>query len=278
MASYCRFCKTPGQKTAQCANCGTVLYCGNHEFIYGRIRKESAMAEVNLTDKYLIIRAFTAKDTLGDGLAGGFGVLGVLTASAIDSDKKKIYAYYDLRDLQKVVFPYRTNDLKKDTAFWFVDRDGRDFILNYNDFGAAKGTKKILEALMKVGLPIENGDGIVHPVCCANPLVDKDTFGRRVARSAATFVHMSDKQFVAPAASASAPVQPTAPVAPMQPAAPYVPVQTEPPVAPQTPQLMCAACGTMNIGTAKFCVRCGASLSAPQKSESPAAGWLDKWK
>jgi len=198
--AFCEFCKMEGQKGGACAYCGTAYYTAGVTFIYGQTEKESYGSEFRLTDKYLIVRSVSNGEMLGNVTAGAaFGVLGALAAGAVDAARKKSYGFYDLQDLQKVIYPYHTNTLKKDTAFKFVNKDGSDFILNFNLNGmfSGKAAKNFADALIKVGVFVENGAGNKFSVCCMKPFVNKDTFGTRVCQSAATFVKMTEKQFIA---------------------------------------------------------------------------------
>ena len=234
--AFCDFCKAEGQKTGTCAYCGTVYYTAGVTFIYGQTEKESYGSEFRLTDKYLIVRSVSNGEMLGNVTAGAaFGVLGALAAGAVDAARKKSYGFYDLQELQKVIYPYHTNSLKKDTAFKFVNKDGSDFVLNFNLNGmfSGKAAKNFAEALIKAGVYIENGAGNKFPVCCMKPFVNKDTFGTRVCQSAATFVKMTDKQFIAQPISNV--VQTQQPVAPQPVQQPVQPTYQAPPVQPVQP-------------------------------------------
>lgn len=238
--AFCDFCKAEGQKTGSCAYCGTVYYTAGVTFIYGQTEKESYGSEFRLTDKYLIVRSVSKAEMAGNVTAGAaFGLIGALAATAVDAARKKNYGFYDLQELQKVIYPYHTNSLKKDTAFKFVNKDGSDFVLNFNLNGlfSGKAAKNFADTLVKVGIYVENGAGTQYPFCCMNPFVNQATFGTRVCPSAATFVKMTDQQFIAqPIANvAQAPQQPVAqqpvyqspPVQPVQ-QAPVQPVVTQP--------------------------------------------------
>ena len=302
--AFCEFCKTEGQKSGQCACCGTVYYTAGVTFIYGLTEKDSHGCEFRLTNKYLIVRSVSNGEMIGNVSAGAaFGVIGMLAASAVDAARQKCYGFYDLQDLQKVIYPYCTNSMKKETAFKFVNKDGTDFILNFNLNGlfSAKAARGFAEALGKVGIYIENGAGIKHSVCCTNPFVNKETFGVRVCQSAATFVKMVNKQFVAPATSGSAPAQQPVAPQPVYQAPPVQPIQsvpiqpavasvdtsawqsawgeavTVPPVEENTEKNnMCSTCGAMNKDNARFCSKCGTPFQTSQ--ESPVASAVDAWK
>lgn len=199
--AFCEFCKVEGQKTGTCAYCGTVYYTAGVTFIYGQTEKDSYGSEFRLTNKYLIVRSVSKAEMAGNVTAGAaFGLIGALAATAVDSARKKSYGFYDLQDLQKVIYPYHTNSLKKDTAFKFINKDGSDFVLNFNLNGmfSGKAAKNFADALVKVGVFVENGAGSKYPFCCMNPFVNQATFATQVCQSAATFVKMTDEQFIAP--------------------------------------------------------------------------------
>lgn len=199
--AFCEFCKAEGQKTGTCAYCGTVYYTAGVTFIYGQTEKESYGSEFRLTNKYLIVRSVSKAEMSANVSAGAaFGLIGAAVAAAVDSARKKNYGFYDLQDLQKVIYPYHTNSLKKNTALKFINKDGSDFVLNFNLNGmfSGKAAKNFANALLKVGVFVENGSESKYPFCCMNPFVNQDTFATRVCASAATFVKMTDQQFIAP--------------------------------------------------------------------------------
>ena len=233
----CEFCNNQGQKTGSCAYCGTVYYTAGVTFIYGRTEKESFGREIRISDKYLIVRSVSTGEMLGNTTVAAFGLVGALAASAIDSARQKMYAFYDLQEVERVIYPYKTNTLKKDTAFKFINKDGTDFVINFNLNGlfCGKVAKAFADALAKTRLRVVDGSQTTYPCCCMNPFVNKDTFGTRVSSSAATFVKMVTGHFVAPPINgAAAPQQPKQPVYQPKPAQP---VQQPKPVQPvQQPQ------------------------------------------
>jgi len=303
--AFCEFCNTEGQKTGACACCGNLRYTAGVTFIYGPTEKDSYGCEFRLTDKYLIVRSVSKGEMTGNVAAGAaFGLLGALAAEAVNASRSKDYGFYDLQELQKVIYPYHTGGLKKDTAFKFVNKDGSDFILNFNLNGmfCVKNAKTFADLLRQAGISMENGSAMTNPVCCARPFVNQLTFGTRVCPSAAAFVRMSAKQFAAPSVSGAdaqpayqapaykapaapayqAPAQPVyqAPAAPVyqaatqHAAAAWQPTWQAPP-APQTK--VCPKCGAVADSSAKFCSKCGTAL-APTQPATPADSLADAWK
>jgi len=229
--AFCEFCKAEGQKTGTCAYCGTVYYTAGVTFIYGQTEKESYGSEFRLTDKYLIVRSVSNGEMLGNVTAGAaFGLIGALAATAVDAARKKNYGFYDLHDLQKVIYPYHTKSLKKDTAFKFVNKDGTDFVLNFNLNGmfSGKAAKNFADILVKNGIFVEDGSRTDYGVCCMKPFVNKETFGTRVCQSAATFVRMTEQQFIAPPMDGAATVQQTTYTQPVQQPAYQTPMSSVP--------------------------------------------------
>lgn len=304
--AFCEFCKAEGQKTGTCAYCGTVYYTAGVTFIYGQTEKDSYGSEFRLTNKYLIVRSVSKAEMAGNVTAGAaFGLIGALAATAVDSARKKSYGFYDLQDLQKVIYPYHTNSLKKDTAFKFINKDGSDFVLNFNLNGmfSGKAAKNFAEALVKVGVFVENGAGSKYPFYCINPFVNQATFATRVCQSAATFVKMTEQQFIDPPIFGGtqtnqvqatpqgysqpvqqAPVQPTLFVEPIPTAAvnasawqaawqtPTTPVEEK-----KTEQIMCSTCGSMNSSAARFCSKCGTPFASNQQPAFSVDDWKNKW-
>ncbi len=245
--ALCTYCKNEGQKTNACAYCGTLTSTGMATFIYGFTEKESYGCEFTLTDKYFIVKGVSQKEMAASSSGAAFGLVGALIVEAARDEmaKKKPFAFYDLAELQKVIYPYHTKKLKKDTAFKFVNKDGSDFVLyfNLNGLFSGKSAKTFLAALAKSGVYVENGANAVNNVCCEKPLVNKDTLGTRVCQSAATFVRMNEKQFIAPAVlpveqspQYEQPMQQPVYQAPMQEAVQATPVQQPVYQQPEQPQ------------------------------------------
>lgn len=303
--AFCEFCKAEGQKTGTCAYCGTVYYTAGVTFIYGQTEKDSYGSEFRLTNKYLIVRSVSKAEMAGNVTAGAaFGLIGALAATAVDSARKKSYGFYDLQDLQKVIYPYHTNSLKKDTAFKFINKDGSDFVLNFNLNGmfSGKAAKDFAATLVNLGVFVENGAGSTYPFCCMTPFVNQATFATRVCQSAATFVKMIDEQFIAPPISGetqmnqvqTAPQGYSQPVqqSPVPPTPVVEPTPTpvvnaawqaawKTPAAPveekKAEQIMCSTCGSMNSSAARFCSKCGTPFASNQQPSFSVDDWKNKW-
>ncbi len=193
----CEFCYGEVQKAGECPRCGNVLYSGAATFIYGQTHKDSGICELRLTTKYLIVRRVSNAEFAGNVLGGAFGLLGALTTEAIKSNMKKTYAFYDLAELEKVIYPFHTHDRKNDLAFRFVRRDGSDFVLLFNQNGIAfsgKAARGFADALRKTGVRIENGAGNESAVYCAKPFVDLTTYSKYVCASVAAYLPLTDGQ------------------------------------------------------------------------------------
>jgi hypothetical protein len=240
MLKYCELCGTEGQKALTCAYCGTNQIATVVTFIYGASKKESCNCEIRLTNKYLITRNVSKKELVSGTVAGAaFGLIGAAAAAAVDSARQKCYGYLDLQDIEKAIYPYHTQEAKSKTAVKLINRDGSDFVLNFNMNGAlfsVKTAKTFVELLSGTGIPVENGAGTVYPVYCMKPYMNADTLGKLVCHSAATFVKMSvDQMIMPPMDTVSAPAVPSRPA-------------------------LCPHCGTAILGEDKFCGTCGFHL------------------
>ena len=264
--AFCKFCKAEGQKTGQCAYCGTGIVTGSATFIYGASEKDSYACEFQVTNKYLILRGVSKAEMAGNVTAGAaFGLIGAAVATATDAARQKTYAFYDLQDLQKVVHPYHTARLKKDTAFRFVNKDGTDFVLNFdlNGLFSGKSAKTFATCFAQTGVPMTADTVAVNPCCCHHPYLTAQTFAVRVCASAVPFVRLDAKhQPVPPMGAAVQPVQ--APVQPVQ--APVQPVE----------RVVCPRCGR-ETERKNFCMLCGQPLTQPDAPTTVASDWLNKW-
>jgi ribosomal protein L40E len=91
-----------------------------------------------------------------------------------------------------------------------------------------KAAKNFADILVKNGIFVEDGSRTDYGVCCMKPFVNKETFGTRVCQSAATFVRMTEQQFIAPPMDGAATVQQTTYTQPVQQPAYQTPVSSVP--------------------------------------------------
>ena len=270
----CKLCKNKIEKSGICPYCGTEYLNTSVIFIYGQSYRESSQASVCVTDKYLTVKKFSSFEGFLNVLSARlFGALGLLIVGGLLSLRKKHYAYYDLRDVQKVIYPYLTDKLKKEVALKFVNKDGSDFVLRIDTLSAKKNCRAFAETLASLGVYVEDGSASTHQVHCERPFVNAQTFYTRICPSAATFVQMGKKQFVAQPISNNAfvnqqqnsyyqQVTPTPVMAtPNQNQAYQIPnIAYAPNPVVQTVKV-CHNCGAEVKPTAKFCTKCGSPLN-----------------
>jgi len=150
----------------------------NGAFVFGPSESDMRPVEFILTDKYILIREVSAVNTVDSNDA-----------------KNSSYAFYDLKEIDRVIYPYYTKRFGKSPVFRFVNLDGTDFVLS---FGFVQKTlDKLAQTFMSVGLMVATG-ARVYDICCEKPFVDFDSCIKRVSISAAQFVELADGQFVAP--------------------------------------------------------------------------------
>lgn len=280
--SVCEFCKNENQVTATCAYCGNFICGGSGNFVFGS-QGEKMSAEVKITTKYIIIRKLSKTELATSvGAGAGFGLVGALVANGINAAMKKTYAYYDIQEIEKAIYPYQNKKYKKDLAVKIINKDGTDFILVFdmNGLFSSKSAKIMIDGIAKAGIFIENGLGKNYGAeYCSHPFVNMDTFGVRICKSASTFVKMTDKNYVAESANNSV----NAPSFQM-------PVKNEVKVDAFTAQhennsgntdvkaqITCAMCGEKTESGSKFCPKCGASLIKESKTE-PTTFNVEQWK
>lgn len=258
----CEYCKSSGQITGDCAFCGRLLWSGMAAFIFGTFKNESRVCELHLTDRYLIVRPANMGAAVGSvavaaigGLVGGLIAEGVTAAKR--SAEQRYYAFYDLRDVRRIIFPYFAKNLKGHQALRFEYWDGSDFVLLFNQNGlfGAQSAQKFAAELMQLGLAVENGTGCEQPVCCFRPLVNAATFANYLAPSAA-FVEQQSTRLAAGASYSASPEQGY-----FQPAQRNATEQPQPTnVPPARATLLCPDCGTELPRRARFCSKCGRAL------------------
>lgn len=241
----CKYCKNKEQTKDHCAYCGTVFKTVEANFIFGITAKEVAMCELTMTERYLIIRTIGTGEVLTSGMAfGAFGILGEAIAQKAMKDKGT-YGFYDLRDFAKVIYPYKCIGIKKNTAIKFINRDGTDFIINFNRSGMfVDMAAKVAQDLVSLGIYVENGEPYTFNECCSRPYLNAETIDRYISPSAASFVKVEGGN------NARVPL-------PQQPYANAQPVMNAGAVQNMPPVLYCEHCGAALVSGRRFCGMCG---------------------
>lgn len=202
---FCKLCKTEGENAGNCKNCGNTYFNGAAHFIYDKTEKDSTCSECILTNKYLIVRHVPKKELVsGTAMVAAGGLLGAAVNSAINKARKMVFGFYDINEIEKVIYPFNAKGIKTDTAFRVVNKDGSDFILHFdlNGMFCKKIAKQFQGALETAGIKVEQGSSEKQPVCCQKPFVNELNFFLRVAHSAGKFVQLAEGQFVAPPCTA----------------------------------------------------------------------------
>ena len=299
----CEFCKNTIQDKMPCPYCGTVIAAATATFVYGQTHNQTYGCEIRVTNKYIIVRSVSKKELAATtGAAAGGGILGALIAGGINGAIKKCYGYYDLVDVQKAIFPYHNNSYKKDTAIKIINKDGTDFIIHFNLNGllfSAKTARTFAEGLTKAGVYVENGSASNYGhIFCAQPFVNENTFGTRVCQSAASFVQLDQRQFVAPSNTAAATSTPYQTVPQMsepqvstvnqnsantdnQVSAASEDAFVKQPVAPAQVAKICPGCGKQLDKLSRFCSNCGhafTDIESTNETNSVPEWNADQWK
>lgn len=259
----CDYCQTQTPKNGYCPNCGTTLYTAGGKIYYGTTNKDVCGCEVAITEKYLIIRKVSNAETRGATAGRAFGLVGVLVADAA-SQKVRPHGFYDLRNFQKGIFPYRNNGIKKKNAIKLITNDGKDFILVFDKPGFVDGTAKVLKTMVgkiRAAIPmVEDGSNITYgEQYCINPYVTLDTFDK--IKSGYT----AKPRQPAPSNSYSTPTPNVARqyVAPQAPKAATAPVQNT--TQANILRRPCPNCGNFVLPTSKFCSECGYKIIKEKK-------------
>lgn len=176
----CEYCQGTIQNAGTCPNCGTTRYTAAGKIIYGATVKDASGCEVTITEKYLLIRKVSGAESKGKRLSVGFGLLGVLAAEAITT-KVRPHGFYALSQIEKAIFPYLTNGIKKKNAIKLINKDGSDFILIFDKPGLVDGTAKVLKKMVeniRASVPLmEDGTNVNYGnLYCAKPFVNADNF------------------------------------------------------------------------------------------------------
>ncbi len=270
--AHCDFCKSAELVGATCPNCGRILCNFQECHIISGTKASTELARISLTDKYMMLYIRGTGKTVA---AASFGLIGALAAQALSSGNR--YGFYDFKEIEKVIYPYRNSKFKKDNALKIVNKDGSDMIIK-QVIGAVSMDK--LAACFKAGgVPIDSSCTDYGKVFCAKPFVDKKTMAARICPSAVGFVKPVKGNFPAESVSGqpvsapvSAPTPAPAPVKEEQPEVVYTPpVETKaeekqvvkepvspPPVEETAPAFkFCFNCGNKIPADDIFCGKCG---------------------
>ena len=267
----CAFCFNEFPKKEKCPYCGDALFSMSGAFITGREKNLREECSLVLTDRYIIVRKISASEQAGGAVAAQFGLVGALIGSAVDAARDKFYGFYDLREIQRAIFPYNTASYSKNTVVKFINKDGTEFAVDCHNSGTFASRKKVakqfVENLMQVGIPVEDGSQFTYNLYCERPLVNDDTWYRRVCASAVSFVQLTSKQLLA------APIVPYAnqnyyqPQTPAQQAVPIQQMPIQPQVQPNVPVRQvqssggfCMNCGSKLLPNSAFCAVCGTKV------------------
>ena len=193
----CPYCKQElAEKKSDCPNCGKVLSNPEGAIFFGKTRREQADVEVVLTEKFLLLRKLSKALTYGAATVdANFGIAGSLASSAMSAAAKRIYGYFDLREISRIVYPFINKWAKKPVALRVVMQNGGDFVLLF----PKDVTQALAERLSSLGIPCENGQ--MHDAgeqYCLSPFLTKDSFHQRIAESAKGFVTPGKEQYFTP--------------------------------------------------------------------------------
>ena len=257
----CDFCKSAELVGATCPNCGRILCNFQECHIISGAKASTEIARISLTDKYMMLYIRGAGKTVA---AASFGLLGALAAEALSSGTR--YGFYDFKEMEKVIYPYRNSKFKKDNALKIVNKDGSDMIIK-QVIGAISMDK--LAACFKAGgVPIDSSCTDYGKVFCAKPFVDKKTMAARICPSAAGFVKPVKGNFLAASVSgqpASAPVSAPAPepVKKQEPEVVYAPpVEKKEAAEPVVKDTVTPTPEKETPPAYKFCFNCGNKIAA----------------
>ena len=279
----CDFCKAAELVGGTCPNCGRILCNFEECHIISGTNASTELARISITDKYMMLYIRGAGRTIA---TASFGLVGALASEVLSSGNR--YGFYDLKELEKVIYPYRNSKFKKDNALKIVNKDGSDMIIK--QVIGAVGMNKLAACFKAAGVSIDSSCTDYGKVFCNKPFVDKKTMAARICPSALSFVKPVKGNFAAEAIGGVKPVSKPEPAPAPEPAptpapepaptpvpapAPtpvkkeeppkviYVPpVVSEPEVKimPQEPVLVQPV--QEEAPTFKFCYKCGRKLAA----------------
>ena len=177
----CDFCKKQIEIAKKCPYCGNYIYTFAAEFIFGQTKNDFFPCEVNLTDKYLIVKKRSKGSFLGQTVAAAAGgIVGAAIAANAEKARSVDFGYYPISNIKYAIYPYRNNKLKNNLAVKIINSDDTDFILRFdlNGVFCESMTKRFVNGISDVGVNIQSGlnqnNGEVY---CRNPFVDINTFG-----------------------------------------------------------------------------------------------------
>ena len=117
----CDFCKAAEIVAGTCPNCGRILCNFQECHIISGTKPSTELARISITDKYMMLYIRGAGKTVA---SASFGLLGALAAEALSSGNR--YGFYDLKEIEKVIYPYRNSKFKKDNALKIVNKEGNE--------------------------------------------------------------------------------------------------------------------------------------------------------
>ncbi len=218
----CDFCKSAELVAGTCPNCGRILCNFQECHIISGANPSFELARISITDKYMMLYIKGTGKTVA---AASFGLLGALAAEALSSGNR--YGFYDLKEIQKVIYPYRNSKFKKDNALKIVNKDGSDMIIK--QVVGAVSMDKIAACFKAGGVAIDSSCADHGKLFCAKPFVDKKTMAARICPSAVSFVKPVKGNFPAESVSGQSVSQPVP-----------EPVSAEP-VKQERPEVICTA-------------------------------------
>lgn len=258
----CDYCQRGINKVGVCPDCGTTIYMAGGQIVYGATAKDSCGCEVAITEKYLIIRKVSKAESTGTMFGNAGGLLGIVLTDAVRKSIVRPYGFYALSNIQKGIFPYQTNGLKKKNAIKLINKDGTDFILIFDKPGMVDGTKKVLKKMVeyiRAAIPvIEDGSdmnyGNAH---CINPFVTLETLDKVKSDYAMSMPHPVQQAVVQAKTNLQSEVTPIQKNTRSEDClAQQQVVQTD----SKTTKVQCLQCGTYVFDGSKFCHECGQKI------------------
>ncbi len=188
--SFCDFCKSADTFAGICPNCGKYLFGNEKCRVISGITASSELATISLTNKYMFLNARSTAEKVATST---LGLLGIFLYAIFRPHNR--YGFYDLREIERVIYPYRNKKLKNNMALKIVNKDGSDMIIKQVRGGI--DMNRLVTYFQKAGVKIDSSCVEYGNVFCAAPFVDKKTMARRICPSAAGFVRQVKGNFVA---------------------------------------------------------------------------------